>query len=246
MYSDRFYRQTLHQKGLRSFRSVVKETDLLISVDEKSYFPELPAEAEKIILKYRWQLEEYIALDPVFRTTFQPHLLLPEAPPIAKEMARAAAAAGVGPMAAVAGAMAEYVGRELLTQVKEVMIENGGDIFFSLKKPRRAAIFAGKSPFSNRIGIEISPDMTPAGLCTSSGTVGPSFSFGRADAAVVLAPSAALADAAATAIGNVIQSKEDVAEGVEYWQKIPGIKGIVVIKDDQLAAWGDIKLCPLT
>jgi len=123
--------------------------------------------------------------------------------------------------------------------------KRGGDIFLQIRRPRLVGIFAGLSPFSHRLAVEIDPQWGPVGVCTSSGTVGPSYSAGRADAALVLAPSAALADAAASAVGNVVQTLEDVERGVEVARSIKGVSGVVVIKEDRLAVWGKIKLVPL-
>lgn len=245
MYVSRVYREQVKQDDLVHFRVVIKESDLYISVDRPSFNPGVEELAYELTWRYRQALEEYIAVDPVFRTTFSPHILRQDAPPIARAMNEAAWQAGVGPMAAVAGAMAEFIGRELLSAVCEVIVENGGDIFLVTRVPRTIGIFAGTSPFSNRLGLEIQPDTTPVGVCTSSGTVGPSFSFGQADAAVLIAKSAALADAAATAVGNVVQTKADVQKAVELAQTIPGVLGAVVIKDDQLAAWGQVRLVPI-
>ena len=102
----------------------------------------------------------------------------------------------------------------------------------------------GKSPLTGKVGLEINPQDTPVGICTSSGTVGHSLSLGKADAAVVLARSAALADAAATAIGNIILQPDDINKGIELAQEIGGLRGLVIIKDDDIGIWGDIKICP--
>jgi len=164
---------------------------------------------------------------------------------MAVEMAGAARLAGVGPMAAVAGAFAQYVGRALSRRTKDVIVENGGDIYLRSTRQRRVGIFAGKSPLSNRLALEIRPEHTPLAICTSSGTVGPSLSFGRADAAVVLSPSAPLADAVATAAGNMVQEREEVQKAAEFALSIKGITGAVIIKADRLAACGELKLVPL-
>lgn len=245
MYVSRVYRRQIRQDDLVGFQVSIKETDLYISVDRMSFTPEVPQRAQQLAWRYRQELENYIKSDPVFQTTFSPHLLKPDAPVIALDMNKAAWAAGVGPMAAVAGAVAEFVGRELLCHVNEVIVENGGDLFMSTRAVRTIGIFAGPSPFTNRLGLVIQPDSTPLGVCTSSGTVGPSFSFGQADAAVLIARSALLADAAATAVGNVVHTKEDVPKGVAAAQSIQGVLGAVVIKDDQLAAWGQVELVPI-
>lgn len=245
MYVDRTYRKSLKHKDLESFRVSVKETDLYISIDCQSYKPEIAAFVEKLVLQLRFDLETYIQADQEFKTTLNPHVVLPNAPPIVRTMAFAANLAGVGPMAAVAGTFAEYIGLELLKMSTEVIIENGGDIFIATEKKRLVSVFAGKSQFSNRLAVEVSPGQTPIGICTSSGTVGPSLSFGKADAAVIFAASAALADAAASAVGNVVQTAQDVKKGIEVAQALPDILGALVIKDNQMAAWGDFIIVPL-
>ncbi|MGI6647967.1 MAG: UPF0280 family protein [Bacillota bacterium] len=245
MYVQRTYRCGQSSQDLSFFQVRLKETDLYIGVDQERYTPELVKIAEELVWQYRNQLELYIQEDPEFRITFEPHFLLPTAPALARIMGQAAWQAGVGPMAAVAGAMAEAVGRGLLTKVREVMVENGGDIFLKIRRPRLVGIFAGTSPYSHRLALEIDPRWGALGVCTSSGTVGPSFSAGRADAAVILAPSTALADAVATAVGNVVQTPADVEKGLELARSIQGVIGAVVIKEDKLAAWGKVKLVPL-
>jgi hypothetical protein len=146
-------------------------------------------------------------------------------------------------MASVAGAIAEFVGSQLLAFSPEIIIENGGDIYLRSLKKRLIGIYAGKSPLTGKIGLEIDGQDTPMGICTSSGTVGHSLSFGKADAVVVLSQSATLADAAATAIGNLIIQPSDIPGGIEFAQSIDGLKGIIIIKDDKVGLWGEVKIC---
>ena len=188
------YRLWVGDKDLVSFTAVVKETDLYIRAQKN-----LSRKALKAILKYRASLEDYIKRYPLFLTSLKPLPVADDAPKIVKEMARAAEKVGIGPMAAVAGAIAEFVGRDLLPFSSEMIVENGGDIFLNSTKRRVVGVYAGESSFSGRIALEIEPEETPLGICTSSGTVGHSLSYGKADAVMVLSPSATLADAAATA-----------------------------------------------
>ncbi len=244
-YDIRAYRDKMSSKGLISFQAVIKETDLFILVDEKSYNDELKGIVEDVIWQSRKELEHYISKDPEFRTTLSPYLVMPEAPQMAILMARAGNQAGVGPMASVAGAFAQAVGRKLLNKVEEVIVENGGDIFLKITKARKVSILCPGSPFNNRLALEIKPEETPLGVCTSSGTVGPSYSSGKADAVVVVSASPILADAAATALGNLVVEKEDVEKVVQRAGEIPGVKGVLIIKDDKLGAWGKIKIVPM-
>jgi ApbE superfamily uncharacterized protein (UPF0280 family) len=158
-------------------------------------------------------------------------------------MAKAAEKANVGPMAAVAGAFAEFVGLDLLKYSPEVIVENGGDIFLKSTKSRLVGVYAGEdSPLTGRVALKIEPLDTPLGVCTSSGTVGHSLSFGKADAVVVLSHSTALADAAATAIGNIVKAETDVQKALDFARSVKGLVGAAVIINDKMGVWGKINL----
>ncbi len=240
MYEPRTYRHWVNSKGLVSFNLVVKETDLYICASSH-----LKRKALRLVLKYRDALERYIERHPTFLTSLKPLPASDDAPSIVKSMSESAEKVGVGPMASVAGAIAEAVGTSLLAFSPEVIIENGGDIYLKSLRKRLIGIYAGKSPLTGKIGLEIDGDNTPLGICTSSGTVGPSLSYGKADAVVVLSQSATLADAAATAIGNLIIQPTDINRGIEFAQGIEGLKGVLIIKDDKMGLWGGVKICQL-
>lgn len=237
MYELRTYRDWASDKSLVSFSVAVKETDLHIRARR-----DLSAEALAATQRYRADLESYIKSHPIFLTTLKPFEVEQDAPPIVKEMADATRAAGVGPMTAVAGAIAERVGKELLPYSDEVIVENGGDIFLKTSKERFIGVYAGESKFTRKIAFSIRPEETPLGVCTSSGTVGHSLSFGYADAVIVFSPSTSLADAAATAIGNRVRIAEDIPEALEFAQGIKGLKGVAIIKGDNMGLWGQIRL----
>jgi ApbE superfamily uncharacterized protein (UPF0280 family) len=238
MYQPRTYRHWIKDKDLVSFTVVVKETDLYVRASRN-----LKSKTLRLVLKYRDALERYIERYPAFLTSLVPITVGDDAPRIVQSMAQSASKVGVGPMASVAGAIAEFVGTELLAFSPEVIIENGGDIYLKSLKQRIVGIYAGKSPLTGKIGIEINGEDTPLGISTSSGTVGHSLSFGKADAVVVLSPSAILADGAATAIGNMIKQESDIPNGIEFAKSIEGLKGLLIIKDDHIGLWGDIKIC---
>lgn len=239
MFEDKFYRNWVQDEELVSFEVRLKETDLFIRAERN-----LRDKAQRILRKCREAIENYIEKNPLFLKSLQPIEVEGGAPKIVREMAWASQRAGVGPMAAVAGAIAEYVGRELLEFSKEVIVENGGDIFMDVKKKRVVAIYAGDSPFSGKIGLEIRPSMTPIGICTSSGKVGHSLSFGRADAVTILAKSSAFADAVATAVGNEVKSSGDIEKALRIAED-KGVVGAVVIFGGKVGFWGDIKICNL-
>jgi ApbE superfamily uncharacterized protein (UPF0280 family) len=240
MYESRFYRHWIKDDDLVSFELAVKQTDLYIRSRRN-----LKDKALDSVLKHRRSLESYIGQHPLFLTTLEPYRAEAGAPVIVKEMARISQLADVGPMAAVAGAIAEAVGRDLLAYSTEVIVENGGDIFLRTSKKRLVGIYAGQSSFTKSIALEIMPRETPLGICTSSGTVGHSLSLGCADAVIVLSPSTALADAAATALGNIVKDADDIPRAIEKARSIEGLRGLVVIVGDKMGVWGKVKIVPL-
>jgi ApbE superfamily uncharacterized protein (UPF0280 family) len=240
MYQPRTYRHWIKDKDLVSFSVTVKETDLYIRARRN-----LETEALRAVVKCRTPLEEYIKSNPLFLCSLEPYPVQGDSPAIVRDMAQAARTVGVGPMAAVAGAVAEAVGKELLAHTPEVIVENGGDIFMKVSRTSLIGIYANDSPLTGKIALEIKPGETPLGICTSSGTVGHSLSFGTADAVIILSPSTALADAAATAIGNSVKTAEDITAAIEKAQIIDGLAGVVIIKDDNMGMWGKVKLVSL-
>ncbi len=240
---QRFYRRLTRCEHLVAFHVVVKETDLWVQAHKN-----LKNLIKELILKERGYIESYIRRHPDFQQTLHPWRLEAPAAAILSEMAQAGTQAGVGPMAAVAGAIAGRVGNRLLDHPQgsdEVIIENGGDVFLKTRQPVTVGISAGKSPLSMQIGLTIDSRERPVAVCTSSGTVGHSISFGKADAVCVVSGSAALADAAATSIGNRVHAKADIHKGIDFGKTIQGVEGLVIVKDEKMALWGALEMVPL-
>ena len=236
-HEERTYRSLINKDNLTSYNVKIAESDLFISSDIN-----LADIALKSLSKHRNYLEAYIRNHTEFRTSLLP---LPEddlAPPIIRDMLTKSKICGVGPMASVAGAVAEFVGYDLLDQTENLIIENGGDIFLKSKKKLTVSIYAGVSALSYKVNILVKPEETPLGICTSSATVGPSLSFGKADAVCVISKSATLADAAASAIGNRVKSKKDIKSSLDYGIGIPGVKGIIIICGNDMGAIGEVEL----
>ena len=239
-HQPRTYRNRLSPGPMASFRVVVKETDLQIHADRS-----MGEEARDLVLEHRGYLESYIETHPEFVSTLEPWTLNEPAPEIVRAMIDAGRKSGVGPMAAVAGAIAERVGLGILRRSRNVVVENGGDIFMKTRWPMTVGIFAGTSPLSLRVGLQIEPGKMPMGVCTSSGTVGHSLSKGNADAVGVVARSCALADAAATAIGNRVRSRGDISSAVDFGKQISGVEGVVIILGQDIGLWGQLELVPV-
>jgi len=237
MYQPRLYREHSNSLDLISFKVMVSETDLFISADS-----DLRTEARESILKIRKELDEYIIKRPEFKNSLEPIEMDEQTTPTIQKMLKHSRECGVGPMASVAGAVSEFVGEYLLRFSKQIVVENGGDIFLLSKDTRKIGVHAGVSKFSEKLILDIASEQTPCGVCTSSATVGHSLSFGKADAVVVLSRSVALADCSATALCNIISNKDDVDKVISHGKQIRGVNGILIVMGDTLGAWGDVKL----
>lgn len=239
-YQPRTYRTHMGREGLVAFRVAVKETDLMILAQR-----DLSAEVRRQVIQERQQLEAYGQQHPEFLTMLTSGSPDPYAPPLVRDMIKATTTAGVGPMAAVAGAIAARVGQALLAWSDEVIVENGGDIFMHLHRPATVSVYAGRSPLSHKVGLKLHPARENLSVCTSSGTVGHSLSFGQADAACVVAVDTALADACATALGNRVSDAAAINEALDWLGAIPDIKGALVIVGEHLGVWGHVELVSL-
>lgn len=223
------------------FDVCVGETDLQIGCTG-----DLVSEALSAVRKARSIIFHYIKRHPKFESTLKPISKDESAPNLIKEMIASGQAAGTGPMASVAGVISQYVGETLLEKSGQVFVENGGDIYISSDCDRTIGIFAGDSPLSDKIGIKIAGSKFPLGICTSSGTVGHSLSFGNADAVTVISKNTGLADAVATATANRIRKQSDIEAALEFAMGIDGILGIITIMGDKMGALGDIELAKVS
>lgn len=237
MYEQRFYRAITKPHDLICYEVKNKETDLLCCTKS-----DLKKFIEDRVFFYRHQLEEYIKRRPLFMDSLAPIEYDNFAPQIVREMIDASHAIGVGPMASVAGAIAEFVGRDIDPLSDEYIIENGGDIYLKTSKERVLMIYAKDSPFSQKIGIKIVPDSKPYGVCTSSGTVGHSLSFGKADAVCVVGNSSLFTDGLATYIGNIVKQKGDIPIAIEKGKVFQGVIGLLIIIGENLGVWGDLEI----
>ena len=203
--------------------------------------PEYIPVAEKAVHEARNQIENYISQHPYFGSSHAPVNVEPSAPNIIQRMAEASQQVGVGPMASVAGTIAEYAVKETVAKgASHVIFDNGGDIAMYLEHPIVAGIYTG-SRGSNGLGLRITQTKTMLGLCTSSATVGHSLSYGKTDASIIYSEDVALADAAATALGNAVSQKDtSLIESSLNKIMIDGIKGAMVCIEDTIGICGHL------
>ncbi len=186
-------------------------------------------------------LESYIERHPDFRRCFEPLDLLADAPEVARRMARAARLVGVGPMAAVAGTMAQLAAEAgLRAGSAEVIVENGGDIYLRTAEPVVIGLYTGTAELARRLAFSLEPDDTPISICSSSGKMGHSTSLGNCDLATVVARDAALADAAATLAANLVTKIDEVDAALQRIAGIDGVDGVMIVKNDHIGLAGKL------
>ncbi|MDD1771234.1 MAG: UPF0280 family protein [Methanomassiliicoccales archaeon] len=215
----------------------LNETAVTILAEERYI-----AVAERSVFETREEIERFVAADPLFRDTLEPYQEPASAHPIIKRMCDAARLADVGPMAAVAGVIAdEAVDAMVSAGSKHCVVDNGGDIAMLLSESVDVGIFTLNPKFQG-LGLRFGPSKDRCSVCTSSSTVGPSISLGVAEAATVFSPDAAVADACATRLGNLVKSdEEEVIKGaLEDVTWIPGVDGALVIVGDKMAVKGKV------
>ncbi len=241
LFEERTYRTQFNSERFKGFEVKYLETDLWIGVDPDSFHEKMKAIVFAKIKDLRDKFDKYIQTEPFFKKSLKPFQPSDIAPSEAIEMAKAAEKAGIGPMSAVAGLFAREVGEEIIQNfsLSELVIENGGDIFVLLKDELILSVFAGESILSERIGLVIPAENKKLGICTSSGTVGPSLSYGKADAVVVICEDILLADAFATAFGNKVKSPNDVEKVIKQAERYPEILSLLIICEDKVGIKGE-------
>ena len=238
MYEARAYRDWVGKSGLASFNVTLRESDLMVRAHR-----DLRHQAEDLLRDARLGLEEHIRAHPEFAVSLSPLPMPLKAPEIVRKMIAASRTFDVGPMAAVAGAVAQTVGEGLLRWTPEVIVENGGDIYMKMDRPVDMGLYAGpESPFTGEIKVRVDPQGQGLGVCTSSGTVGHSLSFGKSDAVMTVASDAALADAAATSIGNRVQTPDDVQRVLQAEQERGLLRGLLITIRGRMGAFGAIEI----
>jgi hypothetical protein len=236
MYEERFYRKECRSKF--SLEIVFKESDLFISSDT-----ELEKEkAKEILKKYYTEIENYIKKNPNFFSSLTPLEENKSAPPIIKDMLACSQLTGIGPFSSVAGAIAFYVGKELLNFSSEVIVENGGDIFLKINEDKKIGIYLGEKFSKKYLTLKIKKRKSPFGIASSSSYLGHSLNFGRVDLLTVIAKNSIIADGFATSLSNRIKKEEDVREVLEFVKNNSFLEGVLIFFEGKIFLWGDFEI----
>ena len=232
------YRSFVQNKEKFFWHVIYKNSDLLISSDK-----DIKNKIEEPVKKIYKDLEFVMKKDPAFLKSLSPVIIKPFFPPIIKEMCRLSKSFKVGPMAAVAGTVNDYLSAHLLKYCENLLIENGGDLFLKSNRDLNIGVYLKNSYFKNKLILKVRTKDMPCGVCASSSTFGHSLSLGKCDLAVAQSKSTIEADAAATAVANSVNSADDIEKSIDYFNKIGNLTGLLVIKDNKIGVWGSIELC---
>ena len=251
--TGRDYRRTVDAaSGETAFQVVVEQTDLWVVArqDKAADTAEPMAEAMGRFLRgLRGPLKAHMELHPEFAVSLTPVPVPSRATPtpaLVRAMAEAARTCGVGPMAAVAGAIAQAVADAFRDRSPDILVENGGDCFMHSTRDRVAALLADPQGGAS-LGLALKAAEFPLALCASSATIGHSLSLGHGELVVVKADTGALADAAATALCNILQTPDDLTRVTDAAASLKrrGLRGVFAQHGGKLAAWGEMELVAL-
>lgn len=236
MYQERFYRNWSPAKF--SLEVCYKESDILVAADRAIDRGLL----ENILKNYYSEIEEYIKENPNFLTSLSPIEQDETAPSIVKDMIDCSSVTGIGPFASVAGAVALYIGKEILKYSDEVIVENGGDIFLKINEDKRVGVYLGERFETNTVILRVRKRNYSFGIASSSAYLGHSLNFGRADLVTVIAKDAILADGFATALSNQVKSKNDVEDVIKRAKDNSFLEALLIAFEGKLFIWGNIEI----
>ncbi len=247
--TERNYRlNTSKQKNEQQIRIVVEESDIFLSCTDLIEKNEILSFVHDELYYLRQILKSYILIHPEFQTSLMPIKSDSSANLIIQEMLSASSLVNIGPFAAVAGTVSEYLAYRVSNFLqgknlpKDVLVENGGDIFI-ISTSERVVALLDKPQESIKIGLLLEPTQGVS-LCASSSTIGHSLSFGKAELVTILATKGSVADCMATACCNMLKSKDDFQRVLSFFEEIKphGLIGIFASCDNEILAFGDIKL----
>jgi len=213
-----------------------KETIATIIAEKDAYIEA----AKKEIRKRRNEIEQFIQKDKSFEVSLKPYNYSEKDPEIIKKMCESSEKLNVGPMATVAGVIAEYAVKAMISKgAKHAIVDNGGDIAIFTNRTINVGIYTGDKK-TNRFAFKVLPKNEILGICTSSGKIGHSLSFGNTDAVTAISHDVAVADAAATALGNLVYARQDIKNAFKILDTIKEVTGAVIVIDDKIGIWREV------
>lgn len=237
LHDKRFYRLYSSDTRWKTYNVKLHTSDLYIRANEN-----IAERAASSLAELRKEIEDHIKERNIFLTSLDTISNPGGNSQVVSMMYKASETAGTGPMAAVAGAIAECLGSELINYSREIIIENGGDVWMKIDTPVILGIYSDNIHFKGKLALQINDTHTPCAVCTSSSKTGHSLSFGKADSVTVIGTSGAVADAVATETCNRVKTEDDITDALKFALSASSVKGCLIIYRDRLAVMGDVEL----
>jgi len=231
------YRTRVSLKNRFSWIVKYRFSDIFISSDK-----DIHDKIASSITSFYKDIDKVIESDKPFARSLRPLKAKKYYPEIIKKMCHASSIFDVGPMASVAGAVCEYLAKDLAGYYDELIIENGGDTLMITDKDPSIGLYVKNKYFDDSIGLKVTSKEKKVSVCSSSSTFGHSYSEGKCDLAAAFSSSAIYADSAATSIANKTKEIKDIKKNIKYFSGFEGISGIVIIKENKIGIWGDVEL----
>ena len=189
-------------------------------------------------------LHAFVKKNPEWNASYIP-IVSGNQHPLILAMENAAEICGVGPMAAVAGVLADRMQNEIFSQTKAniAVVENGGEIAISSKEDILIHLMVKSTDLQGKLGFMFKGGSNSLGVATSSGQFGHADSLGEADTVTVFAETAGIADAAATRICNYVKgenAEKAINKGIEEAKSISAIKGLLIVRKNMIGRYGNL------
>ena len=227
---------------------IEKESDITIISDSNTAI----SRAKISFQFHRANLEDFVLRNSKFLKSFSP-VKVNTSYRVIELMAEVAFLCDVGPMAAVAGALADLMLEEMqlkgdnedpnFKESRIALVENGGEIAIDSEEPMKIALYAGQNELNSNLGFLVKKEDCPIGIGTSSATIGHAISLGQSDAVTIFAKNAALADAAATKVGNAVKGKDvekSIKKGLDIIDQLEGVTGAFISRGNKVGQIGKL------
>lgn len=218
---------------------VIKESDVTV-ISESELFIKI---AKETLLRERLIIEETIRKYPEFQKSFDPYFTK-DPPEVIKRMEDAAEICDVGPMAAVAGVLADLMSENMKKNAAKIaVVENGGEIMVNSLEDINIALYSMTTALKAQIGFVFKGEDEKIGIGTSSGTFGHGISLGKADTVTVFAIDAGIGDAAATRVANEVNGEDiekSIGKALEVADSLEYVTGTFITRGNLVGKSGNI------
>lgn len=230
IYETRKCRNRIPVNQSVTFEVGVRDTSIYIQA-----MSDLTAKAKESVFRYRYQIEEYLRQHPAFRDTQSPIQIYSSAPEIVRYCDLACRNTGIPPMVCMSGAMADFVGRDLLQHSPTLIVSSGGDTFVRSATPLEVHIYAKGSPLHEKLTLQLPGGKNIFGISTHVPGKG-------IQAVTVLSRSAGWASSFARDLGVRLNSGESLKSALNRAEAYSDVGGVIIVSGSQVVFGGSLNV----